>query len=429
MSTTCVIGAGSSGIVACKVLHERGLPFDCYEISSGIGGNWRYENDNEMSSAYQSLHINTSRTRMAYSDFPMPDAYPDFPHHSQIARYFEDYVDHFGFRDQIQFRAKVAHVEPAEEGGYDVTIEHLDSGTTETKRYDAVLVANGHHWDPNWPEFPGTFGGEVLHSHDYKVPGPYAGKRVVIVGVGNSGTDIASELSRNAERVMLSSRSGAHIVPKYILGRPLDHWNTEQISRLPFPMQRLLFSALLRLSRGKQESYGFPTPSHPFGSEHPTVSNELLNLIGHGRIIPKPNIARLDADRVVFTDGTEEEADVLIYATGYKVSFPFFDAHFLSAENNELPLYGRVVDPERPSLYFIGLIQPLGAIMPLAEVQSEWVADLLEGKATLPRPAAMRQAIARDEAKMTKRYVKSKRHTMQVDFFDYARQVERLRKR
>ncbi|MEM6337821.1 MAG: NAD(P)-binding domain-containing protein, partial [Bacteroidota bacterium] len=324
MSTTCVIGAGSSGIVSCKVLHERGLRFDCYEIGSGIGGNWRYENDNEMSSAYQSLHINTSRTRMAYSDFPMPDAYPDFPHHSQIARYFEDYVDHFGFRDRIQFRAKVAHVGPAEEGGYDVTIEHLDSGATETKRYGAVLVANGHHWDPNWPEFPGVFSGEVVHSHHYKVPAPYAGKRVVVVGVGNSGTDIASELSRHAERVMLSSRHGAHIVPKYILGRPLDHWNTERISHLPFPMQRLLFSALLRLSRGKQESYGFPTPSYPFGSEHPTVSNELLNLIGHGRIIPKPNIARLDGDRVVFTDDTEEEADVLIYATGYKVSFPFF---------------------------------------------------------------------------------------------------------
>ncbi|MEM6337249.1 MAG: NAD(P)/FAD-dependent oxidoreductase, partial [Bacteroidota bacterium] len=216
--------------------------------------------------------------------------------------------------------------------------------------------------------------------------------------------------------------------PKYILGRPLDHWNTERISHLPFPMQRLLFSALLRLSRGKQESYGFPTPSYPFGSEHPTVSNDLLNLIGHGRIIPKPNIARLDGDRVVFTDDTEEEADVLIYATGYKVSFPFFDAHFLSAENNELPLYGRVVDPERPGLYFIGLIQPLGAIMPLAEIQSEWVADLLEGKAVLPQPAAMRQAIARDDAKMAKRYVKSKRHTMQVDFFEYARKVERLRK-
>src|SRR2546421_6384374 len=215
----CVIGAGSSGIAAAKALHERGIPFDCFEKSDRVGGNWVFGNRNGMSSAYRSLHINTSRERMEYSDFPMPKSYPDFPHHTEIAEYFENYVDHFGLRDRIVFETGVEHAARGRDGVWTIT---LDSG--EQRLYDALLVANGHHWDPRWPEppFPGRFDGEQLHAHYYVDNADFADKNVLVVGIGNSAMDIAVESSFVAHRTLLSSRRGAWVLPKYLFGRPLD---------------------------------------------------------------------------------------------------------------------------------------------------------------------------------------------------------------
>ena len=425
----CIIGAGSSGIVAAKILHERGIPFDCYEKGSGIGGNWRYDNDNGMSSIYQSLHINTSRDRMAYADFPMPRHYPDFLHHTQVLAYFEDYVDHFGIRKRITSRTEVLRVTPVGDGAYDVTVRGVGSGKIDTRRYGAVLVANGHHWDPNWPDVPGLFDGQMVHSHQYTTPETLVDKRVLIVGVGNSGCDIACEAALVARHTLLSTRRGAHVMPKYILGKPLDTFATPLTSRLPFWVQRRVFQILLFLARGKQSGYGFPTPDYPFGSEHPTISSDLLNLVGHGKIDIRPDLDCLAGDRACFVDGTDAAVDVVIFATGYKVTFPFFDEDFLKAEANRLPAYLHVVPPEHPNLYLIGLLQPLGAVMPLAEAQCEWVADLLEGRAGLPPKARMWTAIKKEEAKVARRYVPSKRHTIQVDFYPYKHAVERERRR
>lgn len=419
----CIIGAGSSGIAAAKILHDRQIPFDCFETGSGIGGNWRYLNDNGMSSAYKSLHINTSRDRMCYSDFPMPRDYPDFPHHSQILAYFESYVDHFGFRDKITFQTEVTRVSPVGDGTYNVTVK--GSTGTRTECYGAVMVANGHHWCPNLPDFPGEFCGKSMHSHDYKTPAGMEDKNILVLGIGNSACDIACETSRIAKQTFLSTRQGAHVVPKYILGRPYDTYGTALILNLPLWLQRLLFKNLLFLARGSQSSYDFPTPKHPFLSEHPTISSDLLNLVGHGKIKVKPNLTELACDRVRFKDGTEEKIDVIIYATGYKISFPFFDPSFISPMDNELALYKRVVHPEHPNLYFIGLLQPLGAIMPLAELQSEWVADLLEGKVGLPSKEEMKRDIQKERQTIRKRYVNSKRHTMQVDFYPYVAQLKK----
>ena len=220
----CVIGAGSSGIVACQVLSARGIPFDCFEKGSAVGGNWRFENDNGMSSAYRSLHINTSRRVMAFKTLPMPDHYPDYPDHFQMADYFDEYVDHFGLRDKISFRTAVLSVEPRD-GGWEVTIED-DDGQRETRQYRAVMVANGHHWDPRWPEpaFPGAeeFAGEQLHAHHYREPDTLRGKRVLVLGIGNSAIDIAVESSRIAEKTFLATRRGAYVMPKYINGKPID---------------------------------------------------------------------------------------------------------------------------------------------------------------------------------------------------------------
>jgi dimethylaniline monooxygenase (N-oxide forming) len=423
----CVIGAGSSGIAAAKALHERGFEFDCFEKSDRVGGNWVFKNRNGMSSAYRSLHINTSRERMAFPDFPMPESYPDFPHHTHIAAYFDAYVDHFGFRDRITFETGVERAAPVA-CGWEVK---LDDG--RTLRYDALMVANGHHWDARWPEpaFPGSdaFKSIQLHAHDYTGEDPnfFRDKRVVILGMGNSAMDIAVEASFSAAATYLAARRGAWVIPKYVFGRPLDQISTQ--AGVPFRIRQRFMQTVLKVAVGPMERYGLPKPDHRPLEAHPTVSDDLLSRVAHGEIRPKPNIARLTERTVVFADGSEVEADIVIYCTGYRVTFPFFDPDVISAPDNDLPLFRRVFHPDRPGVYFIGLLQPLGAIMPLAAAQSEWVCEYLSGRYALPSPAEVRADIERERARMFKRYVASKRHTMQVDFDDYLADLRKERRR
>ncbi len=427
----CVVGAGSSGIAGCQVLAARGIRFDCFEKGSEVGGNWRYGNDNGMSSAYRSLHINTSRDLMSYATYPMPDDYPDYPNHWQIAKYFDDYVDHFGLREKISFRTEVKKIEPVGDE-WEVTVSDED-GRERSNRYGAVMVANGHHWDPRWPEppFPGSddFEGEQIHAHYYREPDVLEGKRVLVLGIGNSATDIAVESSRYAEATFLAMRRGAYVIPKYLRGVPTDEAGPPILSRLPLAVQRFFFMSSIKIAAGDMTKYGLPQPDHKLLEAHPTVSSDLLPRLGHGDIVVKPNIGSFPGGRTVrFVDGSEEEIDLVVYCTGYKISFPFFEEGLISAPDNRIPLYRRVVSVQHPGLYFIGFIQPLGAIMPIAEAQSEWIGDLLRGKAELPSRQAMRRVIEREDRRMAKRYVASKRHTIQVDFYPYLRTIERERR-
>jgi cation diffusion facilitator CzcD-associated flavoprotein CzcO len=421
----CVIGAGSSGIATAKVLHERGIEFDCFELSDRVGGNWVYRNKNGVSASYRSLHINTSRERMEFSDFPMPEDLPDFARHDQIAAYFDAYVDHFGFREKIAFETGVEHVERREDGTFEVT---LSSG--ESREYDAVCVANGHHWDQRWPEpaFAGSeaFAGEQIHSHSYTEESQLVGKRVVIVGMGNSAMDIAVDASYHAKETYLAHRRGVHVVPKYIFGRPYDQFAATEW--MPGWLRWPLARAMIKATTGPMTRYGLKAPDHKFAQAHPTMSSRILDRLAHGAITPKANIARLEGNHVYFTDGTSVEADLVVYCTGYKITFPFFDEAFFAAKDNQVDLYKHMIDPEIPGLYFVGLIQPLGAIMPIAERQSQLIADHLAGRYALPTGPVMRRDIDRKQRKMQKRYVASKRHTIQDDFDDYMREL-RLERR
>jgi dimethylaniline monooxygenase (N-oxide forming) len=430
LPTAAIIGAGSSGIAAAKALHERGLPFTCFEASDRVGGNWVFGNKNGMSAAYRDLHINTSRDRMEYADFPMPKSYPDFPHHTQIAAYFDDYVDHYGFRDSIRFETKVERAERLPGGGWELTIANPD-GTETVERFDALLVANGHHWDPRMPEpmFPGpdSFTGTQIHAHEYVDSSLFAGKDVVILGMGNSAMDNAVESSYAANETYLASRRGAWIVPKYILGRPLDQFPMAVDPRIPYKLRQKTFGAMLKAYVGSPERYGLPKPDHEILEAHPTISGRILDRITHGKVTPKPNIERLDGDEVVFTDGSRVHADVVVYCTGYKISFPFFDEDFISAPDNHIQLYRRAFHPDYDDLFFVALLQPLGATMPLAEAQGKWIASYLRGEYALPSAAEMRKDIADDMAAMRKRYVASKRHTIQVDFDTYMYELRKER--
>ncbi|NBA86619.1 NAD(P)-binding domain-containing protein [Emticicia sp. CRIBPO] len=426
MIKVCIIGAGPSGITAAKTLKEAGIDFVCYEKGSDIGGVWRYNNDNGLSSAYKSLHINTNRNLMAYSDFPMPEHYAMFPHHEEIIRYFEDYVRHFDIRKFIRFKSAVARVSPEKDGRFEVKLE---DGSSEL--FTHVIVANGHHWNPRYPEFEGKFEGEVMHSHYYREPDQIKNKDVLVVGIGNSAVDIACEAARQySGKVVISTRSGAYITPNWIWSIPFDSLANPATARLPLWIQRKLLGLTLWLARGKQEDYGVPKPKRPLLSEHPTLSQDLLNLSGRGAVKFKPNIKKLEGRTVYFEDGTSQDFDILVYSTGYKITFPFLKhiPQFDVEETNDIRLYKKVIDPGFPGLFFIGLMQPLGAIMPLSEVQSKWIVSVLKGTTVLPTVAKMKEEIMRDKQKMSERYKSSARHTLQVDFHVYKNELEKMMK-
>ncbi len=419
-SRTCIIGAGSTGMTVAKALHDRGLEFDCFELGDRVGGNWVFENTNGVSSSYRSLHINTSRERMEYSDFPMPPKYPDFPRHDHIAEYFDSYVDHFGFRDKITFDVGVEHVEPLEDGSFEVR-----TSDGETRNYSSVVVANGHHWDPRWPEpaFPGsdTFEGEQMHAHHYTDESQLRDKDVVVLGMGNSAMDIAVDASYHSKSTILAARRGAWIIPKYMLGRPVDQKGPAD--NLPPSIRFRLMHRLLKSQVGSMTKYGLPEPDHKLGHAHPTVSGRILDRLAHGTITVKPNIASLEGETVKFVDGTEAHADLVVYCTGYRITFPFLDDEVMPTHDNQVRLYRSMFHPQIEGLYFPGLIQPLGAIMPIAERQGVLIGEAIRGAYELPSRAEMLRDIDRHQEKMRRRYVASKRHTIQVDFEIYMREL------
>lgn len=420
-----IIGAGCSGFTTAKRLQDYGIPFDIFEASDDIGGNWYFNNPNGMSACYKSLHIDTSKYRLAFEDFPVPDEWPDYPHHAQLLQYFHDYVDHFGLRSKIAFNTRVEKALRRGNGGWDIT---LSSG--ETRAYDALAVANGHHWAARIPEYPGTFNGPQIHSHGYRSPFEPVdciGKRVLVVGMGNSAMDIASELSQRpmADKLFVSTRRGVWIFPKYLGGQPID--KNPAPAWMPKGMRQWLGGRIIRKAVGRMSDYGLPEPTiGPFES-HGTVSGEFLLRAGSGDIVMKPGIERLDGDGVVFTDGSREPFDVIIWATGYDIRFPFFEDPDLQpdSENRPPPLFKRILKPDVPDLFFIGLAQPLPTLVNFAEQQSKLVAAYMAGEYAPPSEGEMRRIIEADEAYNLGQYYAARRHTIQLEFDHYCRDLKK----
>jgi len=417
----CVIGAGVSGLATIKALKDAGVAYDCFDMASDIGGLWFYHSDTGMAASYRGLHINTSKKMMEFTDYPMPESLPEYPHHSDVWKYFCDYVDHFGLRPTITFRHRVDHVEPIDNGagGFNVTVTDLQTEESTTNHYQHVVVGNGHHWCPKMVEFPGQFDGEMLHARDYDTPRPFTDRRVLVIGIGNSAVDIASESSYVAEKTFLSTRRSAWVLPRFIFGRPTDQLDTPIGARMPLWLKRMIYRSMVAMAIGNQENYGIPRPKHKLLSEHPTMSSSLLERAAHGEVVVKPNIKELRGDRILFEDDSEEQIDIIVQATGYYIQWPFFDKDVLSAPNNQVSLYRRMLHPDFENLYFVGLFQVLGAVMPLAELQGRWVAKLVTGEVKRPDRDTMLSVIEKDKAEMRKRYTDSTRHTIQVDYWPY----------
>lgn len=408
----CIIGAGGSGLALAKTLYQAGVPFDCFEKSDRVGGLWVFKNKSGMSGAYRSLHANTSRNRTSFSDFHFPANWPKFPHHSQVQQYLEAYVDWFGFRHKIQFEREVKRAQQQPDGAWEVT---LDGG--QIRRYDALCIATGQLWSPIWPDPrpPGQFDGEEFHSRDYidpTEPSDLRGKKVLVVGFGNSALDIACELGRkeNCDLVYLSARRGRWVIPKQFGSRVWDSAyphpaynpgtkaapNFRAMLRELLPRQVREWVRLRRLEAalGLPHQHGLPQPEEAYFDCYPVISSEIYTRVAAGDVAVKPDIAGYDGRNVQFVDGSSVEVDAIIYCTGYKREFPFFEGTPVQGAKESTSLWMQIVDPERPNLFFIGFINPGCGVMPMAEQQAIFVRDMLVGRFAPPSREAMQEELS-----------------------------------
>jgi hypothetical protein len=366
-----IIGAGFSGLGAAAALKRHGIPFDVLEADTQLGGNWYH-------GVYETVHIISSRKTTEYSDYPMPENYPDFPSAAQMLAYLNDYANHYQLRQHIQFNTRVNYVAPANDDCWELTLS-----TGEKRVYGGVIIANGHHWDCRYPQYPGSFAGAVMHSKEYKRPEVLRNKRVLVVGGGNSACDIAVEAARFAQSSHISMRRGYWFLPKTIFGKPtaelMQPW-------LPVWAQRLLLRLLLRVIIGKYENYGLQKPDHKIFEHHPTINSELLYYLKHGRICPHPDITRLEDHDVVFVDGKRETFDLIIYATGYHASVPFLAPGVITWKNGVPQLIGGMLAPKHKNIYFFGMGQPRYGAGPLITAAAETLCTFIKTQKQLKHP-------------------------------------------
>lgn len=418
MPSIAVIGAGPCGIAAAKECLAQGLGdgLVVFEKSDQVGGNWVYRENAGHSSVYSTTHIISSKYYSEYEDYAFPPGTPDYPHHTHLKKYFQDYAARYGVLPRIRFGTEVLKATRAADGRWILRSRGPQGETTET--FDVLMVANGHHWNPRLPEYPGRFDGEFMHSHEFKNNAPFRDKRVLVIGGGNSAADVAVECSRVTKRCAISIRRGHWFLPKFMFGLPGDVIYEKTAGWMPRWLRQPLLKLSVYMVAGKNERFGLQKPEYGILEGHPTLNSELIYFLGHGEIVPKVGVERFEGRRVHFTDGTSEEFDVVIAATGYKISFPFFDKALVDWEEAvEVPLWRRMFHPGFSNLYFIGLFQPLGCIWPLADYQALLACLELQGR--YRRPENLGKAIARELAHPHYQFYKSPRHSTEVDYAAY----------
>jgi hypothetical protein len=344
-------------------LKQRGIAFDQVDAGDGVGGLWR-------DGVYQGVHIVSSKKSTGYTDYPMPAHYPDFPSSTQMLRYLENFARDRELSETVELNRHVVRAAPLADESWQVTFEN-----GEERTYKGVVVCNGHHWDKRLPQYPGRFTGTLIHSKDYNEPKQLQGKRVLVIGGGNSGCDIACESARVGAACDLSLRSGYWFLPKTAFGRPLSDlpiWN------LPVWLQRLVLRALVRVFIGDYRHYGLQKPNHKLFERHPAYGTEVLNYLRQGRIKPRPDIARLSGTKVHFTDGSLGEYDLIVAATGFNNALPFLPKSLVPVENDIVQVYGGAFPDTVKNLYIIGWAQPrngFGAIIsPAAKLYADMIA-------------------------------------------------------
>ncbi|NJP43451.1 flavin-containing monooxygenase [Actinacidiphila epipremni] len=427
----CVIGAGAGGLAAAKNLKQFGFEADLIERADDVGGTWN--GGNKHSAAYDSIHLITSKPYIQFDDFPIPADYPTYLGRAHAHAYLRAYAEHFGLYDRAEFHRTVERADRRD--GSPHWYVTLDGG--EVRRYGGLVIAHGHNWAPREPTYPGRFDGVVMHSRDYREPAALRGKRVLVVGGGTSGCDIAVEAAQTAAATYLSVRRGCYYWPKYLFGVPTDVLYENVLKwRLPRPLVRAFGHLFLRLnSAGRPQAYGLPKPAHKLLEEHFVINSTLLYALGHGDVAARPAIAELRGDRVLFTDGREEQIDVIVNATGYRMTeFPFIDRRHLNWTGRTPRLHLSAFHPDYDNLFLVGYFQTSTGNWPIMDYQAQITARYLHLLRTDPRKAVWFRKAKADPLTIDRLgggigYYDSERHWLQVEHFSYRALLRRTVRR
>jgi cation diffusion facilitator CzcD-associated flavoprotein CzcO len=421
--SVCVVGAGPCGLTALKNLKTEGIcNIVCYDEGQSIGGSWVFDDRPERHSVYEATHLISSKRMSAFEDFPIPDDFPDFPSHRQVRSYFEDYASHFGVRQFVQLATRVVRSELLPDHRW--LVATIGPAGAREEIFDYLIICTGHHREPVWPEYPGQFSGEILHSTAYKRPDAFRDKRVLVVGGGNSACDISVDVARLAQKTCISMRRGYHIVPKVMFGRPSDLLYARLRRKIPMPrsvLQRFI-GALVRFNVGPMEKYGLQRPQGELLEMHPTLNSDILNALRDGRVLPRVGIRRFEGGTVYFDNNGSEEFDVIIWATGYRIRFAFLDKSVVTWDDSgPVPLYLKMMHKQISSVFFIGLFQPIGCIWRLADHQARIAALQIKGE--LSRPRDIEARIDREISSPHWRFDRAPRHAVEVDYHDFRNEL------
>ncbi len=418
-----VVGAGPAGLILARRLAQTSAAFELFERNDDVGGIWNI--DAPGSPMYETAHFISSRTMSGFDGFPMPDHYPDYPDYQQLLDYIGAFADEFDLRRHARFNTSVEQASLDAEGGWELRL-----GTGETRHCRYLICANGVNWEPHEASWPGQFNGEVRHSVTYRSPDEFTRKRVLVVGAGNSGADIACDASVRADQAFLSVRRGYHFIPKYIAGTPSDVFG-ERGPNLPHWLEVRVFQTLLRMINGDLRRYGLPKPDHKLFETHPLMNSQILHYLGHGDCIAKPDIERLDGDHVVFVDGSREQIDLVIAATGFDRFIPFLEEGLLEFERGRPQLYLGIFARNCTNLAALGYVEFASA----AYSHFERMAELIVADATAPSGSATAQAFQdlkanhHPDLRGGRRYIDTDRHADYVEIKAYRKILAKVGKK
>lgn len=414
----CIIGGGPLGIGLARELGEGAIDYDLYESESDLGGVWNGEGGSGR--VYASLHLISPRFNTQVPDFPMPEHYPAYPNHKMMLSYLRSYAREFGVYERAVFNTSVTWLEPAGEG-WDV---ELSNG--ERKHYAIVAVCNGAQRIPRYPDpaYPGTFSGEILHSMDYKSSDQARDKRVLVVGAGNSGCDIAVDASHHARTVVHSTRRGYHYYPKFVGGKPTPQWMLQLGNKFDCREKTMAYiKQVFKLAGFDGTDYGLPEPDHSLDAAHPIMNSQILYHIGHGDILPKGDIDRFSGNVVHFKDGSSAEIDMVIYATGYDRDFPFIDPALLQWKAGIPDLFIHIAPRNLPNLFFFGFVNAAAGLGDGLRLQGQFVRTYIKAYTDKTKGFyRFMKAKQEDDPNLgQEHFINSHRHLWEVDFWKFAK--------
>jgi hypothetical protein len=418
-----IIGAGPCGLMTARSFKLAGIDFEVLEKNCDVGGLW--DINNEGTPIYEAAHFISSRTKSGFPDFPMPDDYPDYPNYQQVCAYIRAFALHHDLYKYISFNKKVEKIEKIADNDWLVA-----TADGEKKHYEGIVCANGTLWFENMPILRGAFDGVVRHGKSFKKSSEFVGKKILVIGGGNSGVDIACEAATFSDKAVLSMRRGYHIIPKYVFGKPTDVFADEG-PKFPMKIEQWVLTKLLKIVFGDQTKFGLPKPDHKILESHPVLNSDIFNHLGHGKLTVKPDVDYLEGKFVVFKDGSREEIDEIICATGYHFDIPFAKEYF-EWEDNRPKLYLSAFNRTHDNLFAVGFLETNSAAYTLLTEKIELLTNYLKAKEVTPEKAAMfRRMVETDNPDMTGKinFVRTPRNTGYVDSDTYRAYLKKVNKK